>query len=49
MRFRTLTGIILIAIGTSLPSREPTAGQSAQTTVGRIAYESCYFDSWELL
>ena len=47
MRLRTLAGIILMAIGTSLWSPEPTAGQSAQTTVGRIAYESCYFDSWD--
>ena len=47
MRFRTLVGIILIAISTSLSSREPIAGQSAQTTVGRIAYESCYFDNWD--
>ena len=47
MRLRTLTGTIVIAIGTSLSSQEPIAGQSAQTTVGRIAYESCYFDNWD--
>lgn len=47
MTFRTLTGIILIAIGIWAPSREPAAAQSTQTTVGRVAYESCYFDSWD--
>ena len=45
MRFRTLVGITLIAMGTSVPSREPAAAQSAQGTVSRIAYESCYFDN----
>ena len=30
MRFRTLVGITLIAAGTSVPSREPAAAQSAQ-------------------
>ena len=44
MRLRALAGIVLIAISTSLSSREPLAGQTAQTTAGRIAYESCYSD-----
>ena len=48
MRFRTLAGITLIAMGTSVPLRDPAAAQSAQGTVSRIAYESCYFDNWEL-
>jgi PKD repeat protein len=45
MRFRTLVGITLIAVGTSVPSREPAAAQSGQS---RIAYESCYFNYWDL-
>ena len=48
MRFRTLVGITLIAVGTSVPSRAPAEAQSAQSIVSRIAYESCYFDSWDL-
>jgi PKD repeat protein len=47
MTFRTLSGIIFIAVGTLALSRESVAGQSAPTTVDRIAYESCYFDSWD--
>jgi PKD repeat protein len=47
MTFRALTGMTLIAIGTSLASRAAVAGQSAQTTVGPIAYQSCYFDHWD--
>ena len=48
MRFRTLVGITLIAMGTGVPSREPAAAQSGQNTVSRIAYESCYFNYWDL-
>jgi len=47
MRVGTLTGIILIAIGTWGPSGEPAAGQTGQNAVSRIAYESCYFDNWD--
>lgn len=47
MKFRRLMGITLIAIGTWLPSRQPAAGQTPQSTVGRITYQSCYFDSWD--
>ena len=47
MRFRTLVGITLIAVGTSVPSREPVAAQSTQGPLSRIAYESCYFDYWD--
>ena len=49
MRFRTLVGITLIAMGTWVPSRAPAAAQSAQAPVSRIAYESCYFDYWDAL
>ena len=45
MTLGALTGMILIAIGTWLPSREPAAAQAAP--VSRIVYESCYFDSWD--
>ena len=38
---------LVVAIVT-VPSREPAAAQSAQGTVSRIAYESCYFDNWEV-
>ena len=48
MRFRTLVGITLIAAGTSVPSRAPAVAQSAQGPVSRIAYESCYFNYWDL-
>ena len=47
MRLRTLAGLIFIAIGASISTGEPIAGQSTQDTPGRIAYESCYFDNWE--
>jgi len=48
MRFRTLVGITLIAVGTSVPSRAPAEAQSAQSIVSRIAYESCYFNYWDI-
>ena len=35
---------LVVAIVT-VPSRKPAAAQSAQGTVSRIAYESCYFDN----
>src|SRR5436190_4162244 len=43
MRFRTLVGITLIAVGTSLPSRAPAEAQSALDPVSRIAYEWCWY------
>jgi PKD repeat protein len=43
MKFRTLVGITLMAMGTSVPSREPVAAQSAQDPVSRIAYEWCWY------
>jgi PKD repeat protein len=43
MKFRTLVGITLIAMGTGVPSREPAAAQSAQDPVSRIAYEWCWY------
>ncbi len=48
MKFRTLVGIMLIAAGTSVPSRTPAVAQSAQGLVSRIAYESCYFNYWDI-
>ena len=45
MTFRALTAVTLVAIGSWLPWQDPTGSQAAP--VSRIAYESCYFDSWD--
>jgi Tol biopolymer transport system component/PKD repeat protein len=47
MKFRLLMGITAIAIGALLAPAQPAAGQTAPGTVGRIAYEYCYFYSWD--
>ena len=46
MKFRRLM-VAMIAIGACIPSTEAAAGQTAQSTAGQIAYQSCYFDAWD--
>ena len=48
MKLRALIGIIVVAIGLGVPSTQPSAQTPASSPVTRIAYESCYFETWDL-